>query len=267
MRVQPWLFVGGIGLVLGVVSQLDACSPVVAAALTLGGTVVLGLLAHGGVPVSPESVTLAAGGALAYEGVRPYLPLAATGLLLAFIFATRAMRSRSIRELVLHLGVAFSAGVAASWVVTSNQGLDTSLWLVAVMIAALVASIPWILPADAPRTFALRRLAHRSHGPMRTRMLRAVVAHRTLAELDLPKPLRVRVEGAVDELRRRVATQRGWRATSDSVRRQVDQLTRVARAARTRDLLMDGLEADEESLALDTDALEAEVAALTEMRP
>lgn len=267
MRVRPWLFVGGIGLVLGVVSQLDACTPAVAAALTVGGSVVLGLLAHGGVPVSPESVTLAAGGALAYEGVRPYLPLAATGLLLAFIFATRAMRSRSVRELVLHLGVAFSAGVAASWVVTSNQGLQTSLWLVAVMIAALVASIPWILPADAPRTFALRRLAHQTQGPLRFRLLRAVVAHRTLAELDLPKPLRTRVERAVDDLRRRVTTRSGWRAPTEDVRRQVDQLTRVARAARTRDLLMDRLDGEEDGLALDTDALEAEVAALAELRP
>ena len=53
---------------------------------------ILALLAHGGTSLATEAVAFGASGALAYEAVRPYLPLVAMGLLLAAIFGTRAMR-------------------------------------------------------------------------------------------------------------------------------------------------------------------------------
>lgn len=267
MRTRGWLFVGAAGLVLALLGQVDVLPPVAAAALTVASSVGLAVLAHGGPALATEAIAFGASGALAYEASRSYVPLVASGLLLAFVFGTRAMRSRSWRELGFHVAVAFIAGVLASWVAHENRGLETSLWLIAVVVAALLASIPWILPADAARTFALRRLAGRARGALRWRLLRAVVAHRRVAEVELSRGMRRRVERAFDELRRRAEHRldRGLLDRLDvDVACAVDQLVRVARAARSREELLEGLTASD--LASDSDALEAEVAALAELR-
>jgi hypothetical protein len=268
MRGRAWIFVGAAGLVLALLGQVDALSPVAGAAVTVLSSVALALLAHGGPALASEAVAFGAGGALAYEGMRSYLPLVASGLLLTFVFGTRAMRSRSWRELSFHLGVAFVGGVGASWVARANAGLETSLWMVAVVVAALLASVPWIVPADAPRTFALRKLASRARGPLRWRLLRAVVAHRRLADLELPGRLRRRIERGFDELRdkcERRFDRRVLDRVDPDLERSVDQLVRVARAAACRDALLEGLEDSARQLAADGDALEAEVAALSEL--
>ena len=267
-RGRPWIFVGAAGLVLAVLGELDALSPVAAAAVTVVSSVGLAMLAHGGSSLGTEAVAFGASGALAYEAMRPYVPLVASGLLLTFVFGTRAMRSRTARELVVHLGAAFAGGAAAAWVTRANQGLETSLWMVAVVMAALLASVPWLVPADAPRTFALRRLASRARGPLRWRLLRAVVSHRTLADLDLPDRLRTRIERSFDRLRHE-CERRFERRAVDRVdahlERSVAQLVRVARAARAKEALLDTLDDPTAQLAADGDQLEAEVAALGEV--
>lgn len=232
MRGRSFLFLGGAGLALGLLSQLDRLWPIAGAAVTVLGSVVLAVLAHGG-PAS-QAVAMGAGGALAYEGAGPYLPLVATGLWLTIVFGTCAMRSRSWRELAFHLSVAFACGVAASWVARANAGLETSLWMVAVMVAALLASAPWLIPADAPHAYALRALASRARGPLRERLLRAVVTHRRLADLDLSAPLRRRIQHAFDQLRDRCEQRlrrRAFDRIDPGVAQTVDQLVRVARAA------------------------------------
>lgn len=267
MRGRAWIFVGGAGLALALLGQADFLSPVLAAAITVGSTVVLALLAHGGLPLASEAVAMGAGGALAYEATRAYIPLLASGLLLAFVFGTRAMRSRNVRELVFHVGLAFAGGIAASWVTRANQGLEVTLWLTAITVAALLASIPWLVPTDAPRTFALRRVASRARGPLRFSLLRAVVAHRALMEIELPQKLRRRVERTFDDVIRRAerCLERDGRR-DDELGRIISQLQRVSRAAGSRDALLDGLESSAaRGLAAESDALEAEVAALVEL--
>lgn len=260
---RAWIFVGAAGLALALLGQVDALSPLAAAGITVASSVALALLAHGGVPLATEAVAFGASGALAYEATRAYLPLVASGLLLVFVFGSRAMRSRTWRELGFHLSVAFAGGVAASWVARANAGLETTLFLTAIVVAALLSSLPWIVPSDAPRTFALRRVAGRAHGPRRVRLLRAVVAHRRLRELDLPRDLRRRVERSFDDVIRR-AEHRADREVGGDIERSVDQLVRVARAARIREELLVSMTS--EGLEDESDALEAEVAALAELR-
>jgi hypothetical protein len=102
------------------------------------------------------------------------------------------------------------------------------------------------------------------------RLLRAVAAHRRIVALPNPPPRNVagRINAAFDEListcERR--STRGSGVTDDRIRRAVDQLTRVARAASSRAELLDRLTSN----ALGTlrghgDDLEAEVAALVEV--
>lgn len=163
-RGRAFLFVGLAGLALALLGQLDALGPITAAGITVASSVGLALIAHGGAPLAGEAVAFGASGAVAYEATRSYVPLIASGLLLTFVFGTRAMRSRTWRELGFHLALAFASGVAASWVARANAGLEASLWMTAIMVASLLASAPWIVPNDAPRTFALRRLASRARG-------------------------------------------------------------------------------------------------------
>ena len=267
MRGRAWFFVGGMALALGLLGQLDQLGPVGAAAITVGSSVILALLAHGGTSLATEAVAFGASGALAYEAVRPYLPLVAMGLLLAAIFGTRAMRSRSWRELAFHVSFAFAGGAAASWVVRANAGLETTLWMVALAVASLLASLPWLVPSDAPRTFALRRLAARARGALRFTLLRAVVAHRRLAEADVPEKMRRRLDRAFDDVIHRCERRldaRGERAQLD-VRSSVVQLVRVARLAATRDALLEDLDTPAHRVAAESDTLEAEVLALGEV--
>lgn len=265
---RAWIFVGAAGLALALLGQVDLLHPVAAAAVTVASSVALALLAHGGAPLATEAVAFGASGALAYEGARSYVPLVASGLLLAFVFGTRAMRSKTWRELVLHVAVAFAGGFAASWVARANAGLEVTLWMTAVVVAALLASVPWIVPTDAPRTFALRRLAWRAKGPLRWRILRAVVVHRRLGDAELAPRLRRRVERSFDDLIARCERRLDRRASETidaSVASAVGQLTRVARAATSRELLLEGIERSGSELTADSEALEAEVAALSEL--
>lgn len=263
-RGRAFVFVGAAGLVLAVLGQLDAVGPVASAGVTVASTVMLALIAHGGVPLATEAVAFGASGAVAYEATRSFVPLIASGLLLTFVFGTRAMRSRTWRELAFHLTLAFASGVAASWVARANAGLEATLWMTAIMVAALLASAPWLVPSDAPRTFALRRLAGRARGAGRWRLLRAVVAHRQLRELELPTALRRRVERAFDDVIRRAEHRLDGEGAA-GIQRTIDQLVRVARAAKAREELLGALDEGSERLAADGEALEAEVAALTEL--
>lgn len=264
-RGRAFLFVGLAGLALALLGQLDALGPITAAGITVASSVGLALIAHGGAPLAGEAVAFGASGAVAYEATRSYVPLIASGLLLTFVFGTRAMRSRTWRELGFHLALAFASGVAASWVARANAGLEASLWMTAIMVASLLASAPWIVPNDAPRTFALRRLASRARGATKLRLLRAVVAHRRLGELELPRALRRSVERAFDDVIRR-AERRLDGEGGGAVERTIEQLVRVERAARSREALIGELDEGSERLAADGDALEAEIAALVELR-
>ncbi len=267
---RAWAFVGASGVVFAVLGQLDVLPPLAAAAIAVGSSVGLALLAHGGTALASEAVAFGAGGALAYEAARPYLPLVATGLLLTFVFGTRAMRARNWRELLFHLSVAFIAGIAASWVARLPQGTDVTLWLTAVTVAAVLASVPWLLPSEGPRAFALRRLAARAQGPLRSRLLRGVVIAQRMGELPapLPRPLRKRVTRAFDEviaIAERRLEGRGAAVMEQELARTVDHLTRIVRAAGRRAALLDCLDGDTSALRTEQEALEAEVAALVEL--
>jgi hypothetical protein len=269
---RAWAFVGAVGLVFAAFGQADIASPSVAAAITVAASVALALLAHGGQPLAAEAVAFGASGALAYEAMRPYLPLVASGLLLTFVFGTRAMRAKTWRELLFHLGVAFVGGVAASWVARAQAGSDVTLWLLGIVVAAVLASVPWLLPADGPRAFALRRLAAKTpKGPLKVRLLRAVIAARRIGELAEPLPRRVhkRIARAFDDviaIAERRLEGRGSPVMERDLSRTVDHLGRIARAANRRTAILDGMNIDASALKGEQESLEAEVAALVELR-
>ncbi|MCZ7681885.1 MAG: hypothetical protein M5U28_25065 [Sandaracinaceae bacterium] len=168
------------------------------------------------------------------------LPLLASGLLLTFVFGTRAMRARSWRELGLHLGLAFVAGVAASWVVRAEDRTEVALWLAAVTIAALLSSVPWLVPTDAPRVVALRRLASRARGSLRARLLRAAAVARRLSRAgSLSRADEAIVQRTFEQVlaiaERRVEG-RGSAAIEDELSRCIERLAQIARRTGARQI-------------------------------
>jgi hypothetical protein len=169
---------GAVGLLLAVFAQVDVPPGRLADALILSSTAVLVLVGHPSASHAAELSAFGVDGAAAYQASRPVLPLVASALLLTFVFGTRATRSRSWRELAFHLGMAFAAGAAAACVSRTETPAQVALWLLALTSAAVLAGIPWLVPHDSWRSLALRRLAACARGPLRWRLLRAVVVVR-----------------------------------------------------------------------------------------
>ncbi|MEZ4337633.1 MAG: hypothetical protein R3B82_13525 [Sandaracinaceae bacterium] len=250
-RGRAFVFVGAAGLVLAVLGQLEALGPVASAGITVASTVMLALIAHGGVPLATEAVAFGASGAVAYEATRSYVPLVASGLLLTFVFGTRAMRSRTWRELAFHLGLAFASGVAASWVARANAGLEVTLWMTAIMVAA----------PSRPRRGWFRATPR---GPSRCAASPVAPAGRAAGDCcerwsrtascaiskprPAPPPRRARLR------RRHPPNRAAPRREGAAGQRTIDQLVRVARAAKACEELLGQLDESSERLAADGEA-------------
>ncbi len=234
---SAWALVGAAGLACALAAEVDLQGQALASAAAIAGALLAATLA-GGAAAATEAAALGGDGALALEAARPMLPLIASGLLLTFVFGTRAMRARSWRELGLHLGLAFVAGVAASWVVRAEDRTEVALWLAAVTIAALLSSVPWLVPTDPPRALALRRLAARARGPLRARLLRAAALARRLARQGaLPRAEEALVRRAFEqvlEIAERRVEGRGSPALEDELSHAVERLAQIARGAGAR---------------------------------
>jgi cell division septum initiation protein DivIVA len=218
---------GGAGVLLAVLAQVDVLSRHLAEGLTCACIAGLALFAPASGSVS-ELSSAGMSGAAAYEAARPYLPLVASGLLLAFVFGTRATRSRSLRELVFHLGGAFVAGTAASWVSRTETPADVALWLLGITLAAVLASAPWLVPNETLHSLLLRRLAARAEGPLRVRLLRAAIVAR---RLEAPT---AEARRTLEDVRARAERVVGAScATADAeLIRRVDELARATRVPR-----------------------------------
>ncbi|MGF1470012.1 MAG: hypothetical protein ACFCGT_28160 [Sandaracinaceae bacterium] len=263
----------GLTLLLGldaVVAAGASWGPTLAAALAVLTSVGLAVTAHGGLTLLPHAVAFGAAGALVYEAVRPTLPLVAAGLLLAAVFGTRAMRARSFPEVGLHVAAAFVSGVAAAGVILAHQGAERLTFLVAVVVAGLLSSVPWLVPADRPRPFALRRAASRLRAPLRFALLRAAASEQRIQDLEppIPRPVRRRVDAETRELLRLAEDLADGGAPASRgarIRALARELSRLGRLAGTQRELVEDLDRTGRPLAGASADLEVEVAALAEM--
>lgn len=162
------------------------------------------------------------------------------------------------------LALPLAAGAAAGRLREAYAGESAAVFAVATAVAALVSALPFVLAVEAPRTFALRRLSARARGPLRVRLLRAVALHRRVERLDLPSRTQRRIERGFEELAVRLERRldRSASRADPALQQAVDQLERWVRAVRSRDALLDGLELSASPVSTDSEALEAEVAAL-----
>lgn len=140
---RGWVVLGAAGLLLAPLARLEALAPAHGDTGQLVFSLVLALFAHEGAGAPAALGRLGA-------AVGPHLSLVASGLSLTAIFGARAARARSGRELGLHLSLAFVGGVAAGRVARASDG-EASLWAAGLALSALLASAPWLLPAEPRR--------------------------------------------------------------------------------------------------------------------
>lgn len=237
---SAWALVGAAGLACALAAEIDLHGEALASGASLAGALLAATLAPGSVAAATDAASLGERGALALEVARPMLPLLASGLLLTFVFGARAMRARSWRELGLHLGLAFVSGAAASWVVRADDRAEVALWLAAVTIAALLSSVPWLVPTDPPRVVALRRLASRARGSLRARLLRAAAVARRLSRAGslarADEAIVQRTFQQVLAIAERRVDGRGSLAIEDELSRCIERLAEIARRTGARQI-------------------------------
>ncbi|MDH5491211.1 MAG: hypothetical protein OEY14_04605, partial [Myxococcales bacterium] len=268
------LTLAGLGLFLHGYPRLLGLDPVLGAVAAVGAATLLStLLAH---RLSPEALGLGAAGALVHAlltqaGLSPAL---AMGALLTFVFGARAARSRTIPIHLLSLALTFGCGAVAFVIVSGFGSAELSTAIAATLTATVLSTVPLALPGDDPLAFELRELARGTHGPLRMRMLRALVLRRRFAEISelLGARARSRMERAFEAMlqvaRARAASRRSGpialldKRLSEYLRR----LRRAVGAALATRAYLEGM--DDAALAglrVEQDDLESAASALVEL--
>lgn len=139
--------------------------------------------------ISPLTLICGALVAACYGLFWPFAPILACALIFGLLYTGRALRAPGGKKAILaHLSIAFVSGGAGAWVVLTHQTAAWHLLAVAITVAALIASIPLLLPVDDHLTSVLRGLARRGSGTLRWRLERAASLRRRMGEQQVSLP-------------------------------------------------------------------------------
>ena len=259
-----------LGAVVTTTPFLGNLSPVLGAALTVLSVVVLAVALSGA--ATPISVGLGALGALAFSALAPLSVAFAGGVLIASAYGERTLRARTFVWQVLMATTAFLAGGVAMWIAWAWAEYDLTMRVAALCVAALVAASPLLFTVDDRVAWRLRHLASRAAGPLRMRLLRAVVLRRRYegASFSLSRPAHKRVTRAFRSLTgaasARIDASGPATVLDRRVTAYVTALGRACRAAERAHALSTGIDdAVLPELELDKEDLEARAEALAEM--
>jgi hypothetical protein len=195
--------IGLITLFVAFAPALAGLSAVPGALLAVTLFVALASAVGGG--LSPASLVAGAGAALVSSALVERSPVLAGALALALVFAPRCLYLRGGRRVVaVHLSLAAAGGALSAWVTglypVEVAGLAT--WSVAVLVGALLASAPFLLPTDDLLAAKLEGLSRRMSGTARWRFERAAALRRRMMEddLEIPRKERRRIVSAFSAL-------------------------------------------------------------------
>jgi hypothetical protein len=109
----------------------------------------------------PSAIAVASGalGAFASGVLSNHLPALAGALLLGFAFAERTLRVRDRNSRIVHVLLALAAGGLAGHLTSHYAASESLVRGVVVVIAAVLATAPLMIPADDPLAHALDELA------------------------------------------------------------------------------------------------------------
>ncbi len=239
------------------------------------GTVILGaLVASLAVSeASPAAIGAGAVSALLYAAVAPHSFALAGAVGFAAVFSPRALRARTPFGTGGLLALAAVGGGAGAHVAWAYAQATEPVQLAAIVVGTLLVAMPLFWPIDDPVAFALRSLAGRTGGTLRTRLLRGVAIRRRAVTVHgaLSRPAARRVRRAwtalVRAARARVhGSHSGADVLDRRIRTYLDALCRATRAAaRAHELTRDLDDVVIRELELERDDLVARADALVEL--
>jgi len=155
--------------------------------------VLLALFASG---VSSIAVGTGALGAFASGVLGPTSPVAAGAVLVLAAFAERTLRVRSRQGRAVHVLLALVGGALAGSLAEAYTAAVPGVFVVAVVVAAILAALPLLVEADDPLAHALEGAAARVAEPAKKALLDGAALRRSTARelvpLDPPTRSRVR---------------------------------------------------------------------------
>lgn len=147
-------------------------------------TVLFGVLLAAAASFGPSAVAVASGalGAFASGVLSNQLPALAGAVLLGMAFAERTLRVRDRNGRIVHVVVALGAGGLAGYLAMHYAGSDLLVRSVVIIVAAVLALAPLMIPADDPLAHALEELAHSLPVPAHDRLVAAAELRRGVDE-------------------------------------------------------------------------------------
>lgn len=132
-----------------------------------------------------QSVTIGAGalGALGAGVLASTSPAAAGAVLVAAAFAERTMRVRARTARAVHVLVALVGGGLAGSLSTAYTTASLPLFLVAAVVAGVLAALPLVIEADDPVAHALAEAAEMVSEPARQSLIDGATLRRTTQDL------------------------------------------------------------------------------------
>lgn len=183
MRKLAFLVAAASLFALGPVA--DRFGPVVSSVVVVWLAVVAALCASG--HVAALAVVGGAAGALGSGVLASTSPTIAGAVVVAAAFAERTTRVRSRNARALHVLLALVTGAIAGSLASSFASAATSVYVVSIVVAAVLVSLPLLVEADDPLAHALERTAADVSGPARASLREGVELRRTAAEIPLDR--------------------------------------------------------------------------------
>jgi hypothetical protein len=147
-------------------------------------TVALGVLLALAASFGPNAVAVASGalGAFGSGVVANQAPALAGALLLVFAFSERTLRVRDKNSRIVHLLLAAGAGGVAGYLALHYAGSEILVRAVVVIVAAVLATAPLMIPADDALAHALDDLAGTVDAPAAAQLSAAAELRRSVDE-------------------------------------------------------------------------------------
>jgi len=178
MRALTLLFASA--LAYGMLPFSTRLGTVLGAVAAVAFGVLLALAASFG----PSAIAVASGalGAFASGVLASHIPALAGAVLLGLAFAERTLRVRDRNSRIVHGLLALFAGGLAGFLATHYAASEPLVRVVVVVIAAVLATAPLMIPADDPLAHALDDLADSIECPAATKLRAAAELRRTVDE-------------------------------------------------------------------------------------
>ncbi len=166
--------------------------------------VALGVLLAVAASASVSSIAIAAGALGAFGGhvLGSAVPAAGGAILVALAYAERTMRVRGTNARIAHIGATLVTGALAGSLATAYASASPAVRGVAVLVCAVLVSLPLLVLADDPLAAMLEGTSRRVSDPARASLRDAAELRRQVHDIPLDEETARTVGGTWRALRK-----------------------------------------------------------------